>query len=87
MRLLPHEIAILILEDAFEDGIYPDPRTAFEGKEDALSFLRDLTEEDFGYDTAGWRDWFKRCTREMLDLHWDELLRKHKARRAADGSG
>jgi hypothetical protein len=85
MRLFPHEVAIGILEDAFEEGTYPDPRTAFDGKEGALSFLRDLTGEDFGYDTAKWRDWFKRCSREMLDLHRDELARKDRARRARGG--
>jgi hypothetical protein len=57
-------------------------RTAFDGKAGALEFLRDLTEEDFGEDTARWRDWFKRCSREMLDLDYDEMVRKAKARKA-----
>ena len=89
MRLHPHEIAIGILEDAFvyKDGEepYPDPRAAFDGKADALSFLRDLTEEDFGEDTARWREWFRECSREMLDLHYDEMVRKAKLRRRSGG--
>jgi hypothetical protein len=85
MRLSPPEIAIRILEDAFEDGIYPDPRTAFDGKAGALEFLRDLTEEEFGSDTAKWRDWFSRCPRDMLDLHYDEMVRKAELRRSGGG--
>ena len=87
MRLHPHEIALGILEDAFEDGFYPDPRTAFDGKAGALEFLRDLTEEDFGEDTSRWRDWFQRCSREMLDLHYEEMARKAKVRKARRASG
>jgi hypothetical protein len=87
MRLHPHEIAIRILEDAFEDGIYPDPRTAFDGKAGALEFLRDLTQEDFGEDAARWREWFRRCSREMLDLHYDGMVRKAKARKARQPDG
>ena len=67
MLLFPHKVAIGILEDAFEDGIYPDPRNGFDGKAGALEFLRELTEEDFGQDPAKWREWFKQCSREMLD--------------------
>jgi hypothetical protein len=89
MQLRPHEIAIRILDDAFvyadDEQPCPDPRTAFDGKADALAFLCDLTEEDFGADAAGWRDWFEQCPREMLDLHYDEMVRKAKARRRARG--
>ena len=87
MRLHPHEIAIGILEDAFDGGDYPDPRSAFDGKAGALAFLRDLTEEDFGEDTSRWRDWFQRCSREMLDLHYEEMVRKAKARKARLAGG
>src|SRR5687767_13784202 len=80
MRLYPHEIALGILEDAFEDGIIPDPRTAFDGKPDALAFLRELTEEDFGEDIARWRDWFRRGSPAMLELDYEELGRKYEAR-------
>jgi hypothetical protein len=76
MRLLPHEVAIGILGDEFEEGLFPDPRTAFDGKEDALAFLRSLTEEDFGDDCERWRDWFRNCSSEMLRLHYDEHLPK-----------
>lgn len=80
MNLLPHEVAIGILGDEFESGIFPDPRTAFDGKGEALSFLRNLTEEDFGHDCQKWRDWFRACPQEMLDLYYDEWLRKELAR-------
>jgi hypothetical protein len=89
MQLRPHEIAIAILEDAFvykdDEQPYPDPRTAFDGKADALAFLRDLTDVDFGYDTAKWREWFEQCSREMLTLHYDEMVRKARARRRSGG--
>jgi hypothetical protein len=71
MRLFPHQIAIGILGDEFEypEGVepFPDPRSAFDGKADALRFLRDLTGEDFGEDVYRWRKWFRRCSEENLD--------------------
>ena len=87
MQLSPEEIAIRILGDAFDDdvGIDPDPRTAFDGKAGALEFLRDLTEEDLGSDAGKWREWFARCPREMLDLHYDEMVRKVRLRRRSGG--
>jgi hypothetical protein len=80
MQLFPHEIAIGILGDEFEDGAFPGPRDAFDGREDALDFLRELTEEDLGEDVARWRAWFGACSREMLDLHYDEWRRKRLIR-------
>src|SRR6476469_6946117 len=80
MQLFHHEIAIGILGDEFEDGPFPDPRYAFDGREDALDFLRDLTEEDFGEDVARWRAWFLACSSEMLDLHYEEWRRKRLIR-------
>ena len=72
MRLRPHELAIGILGDEFESGIFPSPNDAFDGKDGAREFLRGLTEEDFGDDCAKWRCWFNACSQEMLDLHYDE---------------
>ena len=90
MHRSPHEIALGILEEAFvyEDGEwpFPDPRTAFDGKEDAVSFLRELPEEDLGDDAAAWRGWFADTSPEMLRLHYDELAHKARARRRS-GSG
>lgn len=87
MQLFPHEIAIGILGDEFEDGCFPDPRTAFEDRQDALDFLRELTEEDFGDDVHRWRAWFSACPREMLRLHYDEWrlkdLIRHRPERVA----
>ncbi len=76
MRLHPHEVAIGILDDEFETGIFPDPNSTFDGKAGALEFLRSLTEEDFGHDCVKWRQWFSSCPRDMLDLHYDEWYRK-----------
>jgi hypothetical protein len=76
MRALPHEIAIGILGNEFEPGFFPDPNSVFDGKEGAREFLRNLTEEDFGDDCVKWRVWFQACSREMLDLHYEEWKRK-----------
>ena len=76
MRLRPHEVAIGILGDEFEPGIFPDPNDAFDGKAEGLAFLRSLIEEDFGDECAKWRSWFNACSWEMLELHYDEWYRK-----------
>jgi hypothetical protein len=76
MQLHPHEVAIGILGDEFESGIFPDPNSAFDGKLGALEFLRILTEQDFGLDCVEWRKWFSSCPQDMLDLHYEEWRRK-----------
>lgn len=68
MRLLPHDVAIGILGDRFEEGLVPDPHTAFEGKEDALRFLRELTGEDFGLNVDKWDAWFRDCPDDLLEV-------------------
>ncbi len=54
MRLTPDEELILHLEQRFdkENAIYMT-------KEEALEQLKFITEEDFGYDAAAWKKYFK----------------------------
>lgn len=80
MRLLPYEIAIGILGDEFEPGIFPDSDSAFDGKAGALEYLQNLTEEDFGYDCAKWRNWFDKCPRDLFELCHDNWYRKELVR-------
>lgn len=76
MQLFSHELAIGILADEFTDeGQFPDPRTAFNGKADARAFLVELTGEDFGENVQQWREWFAGCDKELLRLCY-EALRK-----------
>ena len=81
MRLHLHEVAIGIVGDEFEEDYFPDPRTAFDGRDDALEFLRELTEQDFGADVAKWRAWFAACPQDLLALHYEEYFRKKRAER------
>ena len=81
MRLLPHEIAIGILGNEFiQRGQIPDPNTAFDGNEEALAFLKELTGEDFGEDAAMWKRWFAACDRELLEMCYGSL----RSRRMTD---
>lgn len=65
MQLMPHEVAIGVIRGDFDDGCYPDPRTAFSFDE-AIAFLEDLTGELLGTDTNKWEQWFADCPVDIL---------------------
>lgn len=68
MRALPHEIALIVLGDDVEDGLFPDPNNAFT-REEAHAFLCHLTAEDFGFNEPAWRRWFDVNCRTPSELN------------------
>jgi hypothetical protein len=53
MRLLPHKLALLVLEERA-----PPPAQGI-SKEEARRWLVELTGQDFGLDAKKWREWIK----------------------------
>lgn len=54
MRILPHQIYLMNLRQAF-----PEDHEMYMGREIVLQLLQDKTGQNFGFDAYAWKQWFK----------------------------
>lgn len=59
MRLTPEQLALRNLEQTL-----PEDLMGFMPREQAYEWLKELTGQDFGYDVAAWKQWFKENRRK-----------------------
>jgi hypothetical protein len=67
MRMLPHEVALLVLSNQYDADVFPSPRAAF-SREGAWEFLRDLSGQDFGLDHNAWENWFRKYCSDKVQI-------------------